>query len=249
MTISSNGTGDLTYNLDTNTFRDAVGHALLIVKSTGPSSVTGTLNNNTIGVAGLANSGSLEGDGLKVQNAGQGTVKATITNNQIHQYNNFGIEVVAGGGASAQPGALNIVVTGNTIGQHGDNGRRSRASRRTASISTSATVPGDTYQACAQIGGAGALANAITGSGVRRRERTSASASGRRRRSSCRATRAPPPTTRAVVTFVAGNNGAGVRDGLAQFTTGRRLHRRRPVPLRTERREPWPNHSSPRSGS
>ncbi|HXF09834.1 MAG TPA: Ig-like domain-containing protein, partial [Desulfuromonadaceae bacterium] len=100
VTISDNGSGGITYNIVTNTFRDAVGPAILLVKSTGGSSVTGTFNGNSIGLPGVVNSGSLEGDDLKIQNAGQGTVSMVVTNNSIYQYNNFGIDMVTGGGAS-----------------------------------------------------------------------------------------------------------------------------------------------------
>ena len=160
----NSGTGStLTYNIANNTFRDSNGHAVLIVKSTDPGSFSGTFTNNTIGVAGVADSGSVAGSGIKVQNAGLGTISATITNNQIRQYNNFGIELETGGGATAMSGALNTTITGNTISNPGTGGLPMNGIQVNAG-----TVPGDTYQVCTKIGGAGGLANSITGSGAQR---------------------------------------------------------------------------------
>ncbi|MFN7985947.1 MAG: Ig-like domain-containing protein [Thermoanaerobaculia bacterium] len=151
----------LTYNIANNTFRDANGHAVLIVKSTDPGMFTGTFTNNTIGVAAIANSGSVAGDGIKLQSAGLGTFSATVTNNQIRQYNNFGIEMMTGGGASAMSGVFKAAVTGNTVSNPGTGGLPMNGIHLNGG-----TVPGDTYSICVDIGGAGALANTINGSGA-----------------------------------------------------------------------------------
>jgi hypothetical protein len=89
----------------------------------------------------------------------------TITNNQIRQYNVFGIELLTGGGATLQPGALNATITGNTIAQPGNTVGTLSLPKNGIHVNDG-TVPGDTYQVCAEIGGAGALANAMTGSGA-----------------------------------------------------------------------------------
>ncbi|HMM34440.1 MAG TPA: hypothetical protein PKA62_06855, partial [Thermoanaerobaculia bacterium] len=149
----------LTYNIANNTFRDANGHAVLIVKSTDPGSFTGTFTNNTIGVAGPATSGSVAGSGIKLQTAGLGTFSATVTNNQIRQYNNFGIEMVTGGGAIAMSGNFNAKVTGNTVSNPGTGGLPMNGIHLNGG-----TVGGDTYAICVDIGGAGALANTINAS-------------------------------------------------------------------------------------
>jgi hypothetical protein len=154
----------LTYNISSNTFRDAVGHAVLIVKSTDPGTMSGTFNGNTIGVQAISDSGSFSGDGIKLQNAGLGTVKANITNNQIFQFNNFGIELITGGGATAFAGTLSTNITGNTVQTVGT--QAGPAGFPTNGIQLNAgTVPGDTYIVCANIGGAGALSNTISGTG------------------------------------------------------------------------------------
>ncbi|HEX6718177.1 MAG TPA: Ig-like domain-containing protein [Pyrinomonadaceae bacterium] len=164
VTISSNGTKDFTFHMESNTMRDAVGHAVLLVKSTGTASYSGTFTGNTIGVAATNNSGSKEGSGLKVQSAGQGTVTVAITNNQIHQYNNNGIELLTGGGASAQSGTFNATITGNTVDTPGNNAATNAIPKNGIHLN-GGTVVGDTYAICAQIGGAGALANSISTSG------------------------------------------------------------------------------------
>ncbi len=143
-------------------------------------------------------------------------MKATITNNQIFQYNNFGIELETGGGATAQPGALNVVVTGNTIANHGNNPAFTGIPWNGIQLNAG-TVPGDTYQICAQVGGAGALANAMTGSGagggtdyrLRQRQSTTVKLPGYGGANN---------DNTAVVTFVSGNNGGA--SGTASNTVG-----------------------------
>jgi hypothetical protein len=165
LTLSNAGTsGATTMNISNNTFRDAVGPGILIVKTTGTSTQTGTFSGNTIGVSGVANSGSAEGSALKLQSVGQGTMTWSVTSNTIHGYNNNGIEVEAGGGATAQSGAVNTTITGNTIDQPGTTAGTQGIAKNGIHLNIG-TVPGDTYQACALIGGAGALANSLASSG------------------------------------------------------------------------------------
>jgi CARDB protein/cadherin domain-containing protein/cadherin-like protein len=153
LTLSNAGTsGTTTMSITNNSFRDAVGPGVLIVKTTGSSTQTGTFSGNTIGVAGVANSGSAEGSTLKLQTAGQGTSTWSVSNNQIRGYNNFGIEVLAGGGATAQSGAINTTITGNTITQPGNTPGTITIPKQGVHFNIG-TVPGDTYQACAAITG------------------------------------------------------------------------------------------------
>ena len=156
LSLSSSGTGgNTTFDITSNTFRDAVGTGVLIVKTAGSSTQTGTFSNNTIGVSGVSNSGSAEGSGLKLQSLGQGTMTWGVTNNQIRGYNDHGIEVLAGGGATPQSGNLNTTITGNTITQPGDTPGKAVFPKNGIHFNT----------ACAVIGGAGSLANAISSSG------------------------------------------------------------------------------------
>ena len=123
LTLSSSGMGgNATMNINNNTFRDAVGIGVLVIKTAGSSTQTGTFSNNRIGVAGVQNSGSAEGSGLKLQNLGQGTMTWGVTNNQIRGYNEHGIDVLAGGGDTATSGNINTTITGNVIEQPGNTG-------------------------------------------------------------------------------------------------------------------------------
>jgi uncharacterized repeat protein (TIGR01451 family) len=205
VTISGNGTsgGNLTYNISNNSMRDSDGHAILIVKSTGPATFSGTFSGNTIGVAAVADSGSKAGSGIKVQNAGQGSMTIAVTGNVIRQYNNFGIELETGGGATAQSGNLDATVTGNTVSNPGTGGLPMNGIHLNGG-----TVPLDTYSICANIGGAGALANTITGSGlnggtdvrVRQRQSTTVKLPGYGGANT---------DDTAVQTYLSGRNGAG----------------------------------------
>ena len=220
VTISSNGTKDFTFHMENNTIRDAVGHTVLLVKSTGTASYSGTFTGNTIGVAATANSGSREGSALKVQSAGQGTLTVAITNNQIHQYNNNGIELLTGGGATAQSGTFNATITGNTIDTPGNTAGTIAIPKNGIHLN-GGTVVGDTYAICAQIGGAGALANSIATSGKDAVPPTVGDIDFRLRQRQTTTVRLPGyaggnTDTAAVVAFVAGNNsGNGAPAGLA----------------------------------
>jgi hypothetical protein len=214
LTLSNNGTsGNTTMSITGNTFRDAVGPGVLIVKTTGTSTQTGTFSGNTIGVAGVANSGSAEGSALKLQTAGQGTLTWSVTNNQIRGYNNNGIEVLAGGGATAQSGTVNTTITGNTVDQPGNTPGTLSILKQGVHFNIG-TVPGDTYQACAVIGGAGALANNISTSGADGVPATGINVDVRLRQRQSTTIRLPgyagsATDTTAVQNFVNANNDAG----------------------------------------
>jgi len=179
--------------------RDAVGSALIIAKGTGTGNFTGTVSNNTIGVTGLANSGSSQGSGIAVIHAGGGSNTTHITGNQIRQYNNSGIQLQIGDASQGGNGSLNATVTGNTVAQPG-------TFASNGVFLNVGVLTGDAHQACFSFGGAGALANSITGSSAngatdfRLRERFATSV------------RLPGyaganNNNAAVVTFVQGNNG------------------------------------------
>ncbi|MEA2219334.1 MAG: hypothetical protein QOJ35_1960, partial [Solirubrobacteraceae bacterium] len=196
-----------------NTFRDAVGNALTIAKSTGTSTQTGTFSGNTIGVNAVANSGSAEGDALKLQTLGQGTMNWAVTNNVIHGYNNFGVEVEAGGAASAQSGAVNATITGNTIDQPGNTTGTLTLPKNGVHLNIG-TVPGDTYAACAVIGGAGALANSLANAGADANPPVGGGQDVRLRQRQSTTIRLPgyggtATDTAAVQAFVAANNPSG----------------------------------------
>ncbi len=209
LTLSNNGTsGNTTMTIDDNTFRDAVGPGVLIVKTTGASVQTGTFTNNDIGVAAATNSGSAEGSALKLQTVGQGSDNWTVTGNTIRGYNNFGVEVLAGGGASASGGAINATITGNTITAPGNTAGTITIPKQAVHLNIG-TVPGDTYAACAVISG-----NSIATGGVDGVPATGVNVDVRLRQRQSTTIRLPgysgsPTDTAAVQAFVAANNPGG----------------------------------------
>ncbi|HEY2322159.1 MAG TPA: tandem-95 repeat protein [Thermoanaerobaculia bacterium] len=164
VTLDTGGPSDnvtFTYNISSNTFSGASGTALGIVKGSGTGTFSGTINGNTIGVSGVPNSGSQAGSAIFVSLIGGGSTTAHITNNQIFQYNNFGIALQIGSNSSGGIGGMNATITGNTIAQPGTSGFSMNGINLNAGTSS-----GDANFICASIGGAGALGNSITGSGA-----------------------------------------------------------------------------------
>ena len=158
---SAGGNVTATYNFSNNIMRDSNGTAIGVTKGAGAGTFSGTINNNQIGVAATANSGSFAGSGISVITAEQGSSTVAITNNQVRQYNNFGIIVQAGGLPTVGSGSLNATVTGNTISNPG-----TAIFAKNGFQLNSGTVPNDAFQVCLAFGGAGALANSLTGTGT-----------------------------------------------------------------------------------
>jgi hypothetical protein len=154
----------VTMSITGNSFRDAVGDNILLVKDFGPGSYTGTFSGNSIGVSGVPNSASREGSAMRIQSVGQGTIGWTVANNQMYGYNNFGIEVRGGGGAMATGGTINTNITGNVIAEPGDTAGVASFPKNGLHYNIGTNV-GDTFQVCANIGGAGAAQNNIHASG------------------------------------------------------------------------------------
>jgi Fe-S cluster assembly iron-binding protein IscA len=166
--VTTGGAGstvNVTYNISNNTINGARGTAIGATEGIGTGTLVGTLSENNIGTAGVANSGSLEGSGISIVMAELGSHTATITDNDIRQYNINGIIAQAGGGASASSGNLKVIATGNGIGNFGNNGAVAPPAGRNGFHLNSGTFPGDTFTVCVDLGGAGALENSMVGSG------------------------------------------------------------------------------------
>ncbi len=147
--ISNNGT-------DADPFTGAFVSAITI-NSSNNSTMSGTINNNVIGNPAAIDSGSFSGDGITVFANNTSDITVAITNNKIREYSNLtGINIHVRDGASD---TINATITGNTISDPGtfaSNGILAQAG----------SVAGDTGFLCLDIGGAGALANSIAGSGA-----------------------------------------------------------------------------------
>jgi large repetitive protein len=113
----------MTFNVSGNSFRDANGSTIVlqmatpVAGSTIATNLSGTINNNTIGVNGVADSGSKTGNGIFLSlgdntTAPKGQATFAITNNTIRNWHgNFGISADNTGGNYN----LNATITGNTV--------------------------------------------------------------------------------------------------------------------------------------
>lgn len=173
-------TGTCRYNISSNIMSGTrQGHAIHTNKG-GPTGGTmeGTISGNTIGVAGLLDSGASESSGITVASRGSGgTHTAVVSNNTIHQTDEFGINLELGEDTDASltgpASGLQVTVTGNTIDTPGLNALH-------GIHLNSGILPADNNTACADIGGSTpALRNNVTaganelngGSDIRPRQR------------------------------------------------------------------------------
>jgi VCBS repeat-containing protein len=151
--------GAATMDVLNNTMKDSLTNALTIIKSrdatAGTNDLVANITGNSIGVAGTANSGSIEGDGMEITTFGDGNATFNVTNNDIHQYNSSGIQFVAGSGV-VDSGQFNLNISGNTVANPGTN--PSITLLQGVRID-SGVAAGDTFATCAKFG-----PNAITGS-------------------------------------------------------------------------------------
>lgn len=157
--ITDDHQADVTFDVNANTSNGAQLSAFNFFMSNQTSaaaSMVGRFRNNLIGTTGLVGSGSAQGDGLRVTASGLGTITTNITGNTIRQYAGSGMSMTAGD-TSPQ---LNVTVTGNIVKEpvvaFALNGIRFEAG----------TTSAGTVTACADIGGAGALANDALGAGA-----------------------------------------------------------------------------------
>ncbi|WP_066648930.1 MULTISPECIES: Ig-like domain-containing protein [Sphingomonas] len=119
VTISPSGGDDLVAAINNNTITGTVSGAA--INFVGVSTVSGgnvqaTIQGNTIGTAGVANSGTSGGAyGINAELNGNGTLTTLINNNIVREISgNFGIAVLARAGTGTG-GTLNATVTGNTV--------------------------------------------------------------------------------------------------------------------------------------
>jgi uncharacterized repeat protein (TIGR01451 family) len=105
-----------TYVISGNTFRDALGNAITANFINGSGTVNGTIENNTIGVAGVSASGSSQGAGISVGAAQNVVHTVTIRNNVVTevQGSTGGIDIVANTDVS-----FNATIVGNSVTVNG----------------------------------------------------------------------------------------------------------------------------------
>jgi hypothetical protein len=190
--------GTMTFNVSGNTFRDATGTALAVSCGNAGSTCSGRIENNTVGVQAIANSGSSGGFGIGVISSGGGTMTALVNGNTVRQYNNHGILLQAGQ-TLGNPTSFNATVTNNTVANPGTINTNFNGIHL-----NSGTVPGENFTSCVDI-----RSNAIAGSGTGAVAPNNADFRLRQRQSTT--VRLPGygganDNDAAVVAFVAGNN-------------------------------------------
>lgn len=119
VTISPSGGDDLVVAVTNNTITGTVqGAAINVV---GVSTVSGgnlqaTIQGNTIGTAGVANSGTSGGAlGINAELNGNGTLTALINNNIVREVSGFFGIAVTGRAGTGAGGTVNATVTNNTV--------------------------------------------------------------------------------------------------------------------------------------
>jgi hypothetical protein len=160
------GFSNTTFNASNNTMSGANGSAITlqlgapIGGSTVATSLSGTINNNQIGVAATPGSGSASGNGIFFSFADnatgpKGQVVLAVTNNQIRSYNgNGGIYADNTGGSYD----CNFTITGNTTTNPGSNAfggliLGAGAPLSADDIDVCATITGNDFSGGAPAGG------------------------------------------------------------------------------------------------
>jgi hypothetical protein len=154
--------GTFTYDISTNTINGSrQGHAIMVNKGSGTGTFSGRVSGNTIGLTGMTLSGASESNGISVESRGGGSHTTLVTNNNIRQYRDIGINIE---GAEAGTTTMNATVTGNTIDEPGSPGVAG-LSLHGIQLNWGIDV-GNTSTACVDIGGGtAALRNNATNSG------------------------------------------------------------------------------------
>lgn len=128
--VAGNGSADVFFDVSNNTMFGAVVTAITINQSaftTAAASLSGRVQNNTIGNAAITDSGSAQGSGIAVDaqgaSAGAGLYKIIISvaDNDIFEYNNHGLLLASGDGSSALAATAtsNIINNPGTFGTNG----------------------------------------------------------------------------------------------------------------------------------
>ena len=155
--------GTLTYTISNNDLRDAQQAAIYLAKGDGTPTITGSITGNVIGNAGVTNSGSAFGEGIRVEHSGQGKHKLLIDNNQIFQYNNVGgisLRMLSAIAGVANNGSMHATITRNTLSNPGTN----NAGGIIDGVHIDpGTASGTAYTFCANFGHAGGANTIVNG--------------------------------------------------------------------------------------
>jgi hypothetical protein len=152
----------LKFNISNNSFQFSRAQPINSFQNGNPPfnrDVSGTIQNNTIGTLNSANSGSLLGNGISIQNEGAITIKMLITGNTIQQVASFpGISTNVGlGGIATGGGTTNVTITNNIVRNIGSRGIVVQDNQTTAPLfpTICADISGNTFSGIAGQAGNG----------------------------------------------------------------------------------------------
>jgi Bacterial Ig-like domain/Bacterial Ig domain/FG-GAP-like repeat len=160
LTLNIGGTATMTFNVSNNgtvadPFTGAFSSAIT-VNTVGSAQMSGHILNNVIGNPAVIDSGSFSGDGINIAANGASQITVAVANNKIHGYSNLsGINIHQRDGN----GSIHATVTGNTVSNPGtfaSNGL----------VAQAGAIGTDAGFLCVDVGGAGAAANSLAGSGA-----------------------------------------------------------------------------------
>jgi hypothetical protein len=161
--VAHGSSGTNTFNITNNNLQTNVASSSQAINVnrladptfTGFGLFSGTVSGNTIGTAGVANSGSDVGDGITVKTNGNGgTTRISILNNIIRSYGQHGIGISARDASTGH--TLHARVQGNNIA-NGEAG----LSLDGINV-TMGALNTDVISMCLDIGGSGGSANTVT---------------------------------------------------------------------------------------
>ena len=161
--FGGNNTGinsSATFNIANNVMHGSLGTALAVNKLGGTGTFNGSITGNQIGIAATPNSGSAEGSGIFLLTDGGGSYTATVTDNQVRQYGNYGIYLQTGGSGVVGAGAMKATLLRNVISNPGTLGFPKNGVHLNAGVTI-----GDTYSVCLTFGSTGNQ-NTLNGSGT-----------------------------------------------------------------------------------
>jgi hypothetical protein len=157
--------GTHTYRIFNNTVRHTDGTAISADRANFGTLMQGTIESNTIGVSGDANSGTATGIAIFASHHGPQTSAVAIRNNVIRQVNGSAsgaITTVVGDALGfGGSGVWNATIAGNNIQESGTTVNNAQQGIL-ITHGTQSGPPSDSDVGCYDVGGAGALANSIT---------------------------------------------------------------------------------------
>jgi uncharacterized repeat protein (TIGR01451 family) len=124
ITISGGNVGSteqVSFNISNNNMTGTIaGGAINVNQGAGAGTWQGAVSNNTIGNAGIANSGASQSSGIRVENhSPTGTLTANVTGNTVTQWNNGAAINFQVGDTGNVNAAINLTVTNNIINNPG----------------------------------------------------------------------------------------------------------------------------------